>query len=84
MSGTKHDTGKLPLHLLPTDALEEVARVLSFGAAKYSERNWETGMAWSRLYAAALRHLWAWWRGADRDEETGLSHLAHAACCVLF
>lgn len=41
-------------------------------------------MAWSRLYAALLRHLWAWWRGQDRDPETGLSHLAHVCCCALF
>lgn len=84
MSGRKDDTGKLPLHLLPTDALEAVTEVLQFGATKYAERNWEAGMAWSRLYAALLRHLWAWWRGFDRDPETGLSHLAHVCCCVLF
>lgn len=84
MEGRKNDTGKLPLHLLPHDALEEVAKVLDYGQHKYSARNWEAGMAWSRPYAACLRHLWAWWRGQERDPETGLSHLAHAACCVLF
>lgn len=41
-------------------------------------------MAWSRVYAAALRHLLAWWGGEDEDPETELSHLAHAACCVVF
>lgn len=47
------------------------------------ERNWELGMAWGRLLAAALRHLSAWARGQDTDTESGLPHLAHAACCVL-
>lgn len=37
-----------------------------------------------RYFAAAMRHLWAWWTGEERDAETGESHLAHAACCVLF
>jgi hypothetical protein len=48
------------------------------------QRNWEPGMAWSRCYASALRHLFAWWRGEDKDPQTGLSHLAHCACNILF
>lgn len=84
MSGRKDDEGKLPLHLLPTDALEEIALVLQFGAEKYAPRNWEKGMDWSRVYSAALRHLFAWWRGEDHDRETKLLHLSHAACCLLF
>lgn len=82
--GIKHDETKVPLDLLPFDALEEVAKVLNFGATKYGRRNWEKGMAWSRLLAATLRHLFAWSMRKGPDEETNLSHLAHAACCVLF
>lgn len=82
--GRKDDAEKLPLHLLPPDALSEIARVLDFGARKYEPRNWERGMAWSRLYGALLRHMLAWWSGEQADRETGLPHLAHAACCVLF
>lgn len=81
-AGTKDDAGKPRMDLLPFDALTEVAHVLTFGAKKYGDRNWH-GLSVSRLFAAALRHLWAWWRGEDNDEETGRSHLAHAACCVL-
>lgn len=40
-------------------------------------------MAWGRLLAAALRHLFAWAQGDDFDRESGRRHLAHAACCVL-
>lgn len=82
--GRKDDTGKLPWHLLPGDALEEIVKVLQFGANKYAERNWEVGMKWSRPFAALMRHMWAWWRGEHTDKETGLSHLAHAGCCLLF
>jgi hypothetical protein len=82
--GVKHDGGKLPWHLLPGDAVEDILAVLQFGATKYGERNWERGMAWHRLFSAAMRHMWAWWRGDDRDLETGLPHLAHAACCIMF
>jgi hypothetical protein len=82
--GRKFDTSKTPLDLLPFEALTEVGEVLKFGAKKYDKHNWRAGMDWSRLLAAALRHLFAWARGQDKDPETGLSHLAHAACCVLF
>lgn len=82
--GRKDDAGKLPYHLLPSDAVEEVLRVLDFGSRKYAPRNWEKGMVWSRPFSALMRHMWAWWRGENRDPETGLSHLAHAGCCILF
>lgn len=82
--GRKFDAGKLPWHLLPPDALDAVLRVLDYGADKYGARNWEKGMDWSRPFSALMRHMWAWWRGEDADSETGESHLAHAACCILF
>ena len=83
-AGIKHDAGKLPLHLVPSEAIEEVAKVLAFGANKYQDWNWAKGFKWSRLYAASLRHLYAHMRGEDKDPETGLSHLAHCACNLLF
>ncbi len=81
--GVKHDDGKLRFDLLPPHALEQVVKVLTFGAGKYGDRNWERGMNWSRLFGALNRHMWAWFSGQDKDSETGLSHLAHAACCSL-
>ena len=82
--GYKADEGKLPYDLIAPEALEELAKVLSFGAKKYAPRNWELGMDWHRPYSALQRHLWAWWRGEHTDPETGFSHLAHAACNIMF
>lgn len=82
--GTKHDLGKLRLDLLPADALTEISRVLTFGAQKYDARNWEKGIHYGRVYGALLRHLFKFWRGEEYDDETGISHLAHAGCCILF
>jgi hypothetical protein len=84
LGGIKHDQDKVRLDLLPTDAIEEIAKVLAHGANKYGHRNWEKGFTWSRLYGAVLRHLFAWFKGEDKDPETGLSHLAHAGCNILF
>ena len=82
--GKKLDDGKLPYDLVPGEALEEIVKVLQFGARKYDAHNWCKGMHWSRAWSAVMRHLWAWWRGQDNDPETGLSHLAHAGCGIFF
>lgn len=80
----KFDTDKLPLNLLSTEAMNQTAAVLKFGAQKYAEHNWRAGFVWSRPLAAAMRHLTAFNDGEDTDPESGLSHLAHAACCIMF
>lgn len=82
--GVKHDDGKLPLHLLPFDALEAIAEILDFGAKKYAPRNWEKGMDWHRLFRATTGHMWSWFLRRGNDPETGKSHLWHAGCCILF
>lgn len=83
-AGRKDDHGKARFDLLPSDALAAFAQVVTVGAAKYGDRNWEAGMNWGRMYAAAQRHLNAFWSGEDDDPETGLPHLAHALCCIAF
>lgn len=65
--------------LIPSEALEAVARVYGTGSAKYSDRNWERGYRYGLSFAALMRHAWAWWRGEDTDNESGESHLAHVA-----
>lgn len=85
-TATKYDRqdGKAPLSMIPRSALELEARVLEFGAKKYSKNNWKKGMEWTRLVDSALRHLTAWNEGEELDPESGLSHLAHAKCCLSF
>jgi len=84
LGGAKYDDGKAPEHLYSLDAHKRLLEVLRRGASKYGERNWESGMAWSRVYAALERHLHAWWSGESIDPETGLSHLAHAMANMMF
>lgn len=83
--GTKHDSDKPRWDLLPHHAVAQVVAVLSFGAQKYEPDNWRAVQGWRwRYYAAAWRHAVAWWLGERHDPESGLHHLAHAACCMLF
>jgi len=84
MQGKKYDDGKAPMGLLPRVALLDTAKVLAFGAAKYGRDNWKQGLKWTRLSDAALRHLYAFIDGEDDDEESGLPHLAHCMCCLMF
>ena len=82
--GKKHDAGKPRLELLAPEMLFGTAEILTFGAKKYGDRNWEKGMSWSRVFGGLMRHLWSWWLGMKADEETGKSHLWHASCCLMF
>lgn len=84
-SGLKQDSDKHRWSLLPPYPIAQVIKVLEFGAVKYKVDNWmHVGDARRRYYDATMRHLEAWWTGEKYDTESGLHHLAHAACCLLF
>lgn len=80
----KFDNEKLRVDLIPFRAMLKMVHVMQFGAMKYDERNWEAGMGYHRLWRGAVSHLIKWFYGEDNDPETGLSHLAHAMCCISF
>jgi len=83
--GLKYDDGKLRWSLLPLGPIREIIRVLEFGAKKYGENNWQKlDNGRTRYYEALLRHITAWFEGEVNDPESGLHHLAHAGCCLLF
>ncbi len=86
--GFRNDEGKPRPDLLPHDAVLRVARVLTWACTTrkptpYPERNWELGMAWSRVFNSALRHAFAMWLGEDLDRESGLPHADHFATNAL-
>ena len=84
-AGRKFDGGKLEYGLLPPLALEETVKVLTFGAQKYERDNWQKVPDSKRRYFDALqRHVWAWKKGEQIDQESGIHHLAHAMCCLMF
>ena len=81
--GTKDDFDKVPVSMVPPEALLEIAKVFHFGAVKYARDNYRLGMSWSRMQDAATRHWLAWQQGEDHDPQSGLHHLAHAGCCTM-
>ena len=83
--GRKFDGGKLQYGLIPSLALKEMVRVLTYGAEKYEPGNWKrVPDAQRRYFDAMQRHIWAWKEGEQNDPESGMNHLAHAACCLYF
>lgn len=85
MDGQKFDQGKPDWSLLPLSLLEPVVQVLTMGAFKYARDNWKAVKdGRNRYYAATLRHLKEWQEGKTNDPESGLPHLAHAMCNLIF
>lgn len=83
--GVKYDTGKNLWNLLPLEPIQEIVKVLTFGAQKYSPDNWKkVPDAKERYYSAMMRHVVAFKLGERNDPETGYNHLAHAGCCLIF
>ena len=85
IKGRKDDSAKRRYSLLPKGTVNSVVDVLEFGSKKYADNNWQkVPNAKTRYYDAALRHIDAWFGGEIKDIETGLPHLAHAICCLMF
>lgn len=96
-TGRKNDAGKDRWTLLPIPALRQIVKVLTHGAQKYTVTNEDGSIAsdgaenWRKVpngherYTRALfEHVMAWREGEIYDSETGLHHLAHAGCNILF
>ena len=79
----KFDTDKLRYDLIPPSAMKALAEVLTYGAKKYKPNNWRNGDK-DRYIAALYRHLEAWRAGEQKDDESGMIHLAHALTNVAF
>lgn len=80
----RYDGGKVRHDLVSPTAINELAKVLTFGASKYAPNNWRKGMMWSRVIGSLERHLNAIKKGEDFDKETGILHSAHVMCNAMF
>jgi hypothetical protein len=79
--GLRFNKGKLRYELLDQDAIEGIARVLTYGAEKYTVKdangnilttganNWQKGISWSSVIGSLKRHLAAIEKGEDYDQD---------------
>lgn len=57
--------------------------MLEYGEVKYAAHDWRKGFKYRRIGSALLRHIMGFLEGEDIDPESGLSHLSHAAACLM-
>lgn len=82
-SGKKYDYDKLRYDLIPVNALEGVAEIMTYGASKYGSNNWQGVRPADRYFAASQRHLMSIRKGEHDDPESGLKHLDHAITSLM-
>lgn len=78
------DPNKPQLTQVWPDFIAGVARILMHGAKKYARGNWQRGMSYNEVLDAAKRHIAAIERGEEIDTDSGLPHLHHATCSLMF
>lgn len=97
-SGFRFNRGKLRYDLVEPRAHRDMVKVLTYGANKYEDRNWENGFTWTSVIASAKRHLAAIELGEDYDfdpecegcksgyckNHSGELHVANLACNAHF
>ena len=79
ITGGEKGQKNVRLHAAPWESLAELGRVFTFGEDKYDDYNFRKGYKWSLSFDALQRHVWAFWNREDRDAESSLHHMAHAA-----
>lgn len=84
VAGIKDDAHKIKMELIDAYGIEELGKVLTFGAQKYAEENWRKGISVKRLIGSSCRHLIRIALGEDIDPETGLQHAHHLMCNAMF
>lgn len=82
--GNRYNQGKPRWSLVDFDALEDMVKVLEFGATKYSDHNWKKGLKTTEIVESLLRHIFAYLRGEDIDPESKLPHIGHILCNAMF
>ncbi len=80
---TQFGVAKPPAWYVPFTAVFMTGLAHMHGALKYGHFNWrDEPMSTSTLINAALRHISAYKEGEDCAQDSGCSHLAHAAACL--
>lgn len=82
--GQRFNAGKPQWNLVDLPSFEPMVRVLEYGAKKYAPHNWKKGLPITEIYDSLQRHLIAFMGGEDNDPESGLPHIGHIQCNIMF
>lgn len=76
-SKVKRDENKPPIHLIPPEAIEGMAKVFAFGANKFDVDDWQNNGTVRERTGSIMRHTLAIAKGEFIDPESGLPHAYH-------
>jgi hypothetical protein len=65
--------GKGRYDLLPSRAIDRLAKRFEYGAKKYNDRDWEKGIPNEQLLDSALRHVFQYMRGCKDEDHLSAS-----------
>lgn len=80
----RNNAQKVKLSLIDLTCFEDLAKVLDFGARKYSVDNWKKGLVTTEILDSMLRHIAAFRAGEYYDKESGLPHIGHIQANAMF
>lgn len=85
-TGLRYNKGKPRMELIEAGFMEEVAKILTFGAEKYEIDNWKRFDKEKRFQTigSLMRHLEAYRKGEKTDPESNCSHLCHIVANAMF
>ncbi len=72
------DAEHVRFDLITPIGLRRLAETCAEGARKYGDFNWQQGIPASQMLNHAIRHIYLWLEGDNRED-----HLAHAAWNIL-
>lgn len=83
-TSTRYNEGKTQTREIDPDFILGIGEVLTKSRAKYEHFNWQKPTNFSTPYESLMRHLMAFQKGEETDQETGSHHLLHAATNIMF
>lgn len=77
-------SARIDFSLMDPNAMAELCLAMEEGGTKYGYYNYTVVGVKSRTYvAAAMRHLFKWLMGEERDPKTGVHHLGSTMACAM-
>lgn len=80
----RYNEGKPQWSLVDFESLEDMVKVLEFGAKKYSRDNWKKGLYTVEICESLLRHVFKYLSGEDIDPESGEPHIGSIQANSMF
>lgn len=79
----RFNEGKPEVSQLDPRFILALADLMTVSAKKYGRYNWSLGQEFHTPFDSCQRHLLKFMAGEDVDEESGKSHLLHAAANIM-